>query len=273
MPAPKRTVTKTERLLASAYRERPMELEQSSLSIVTIFRFGDGKELNKTLKSIEMQYRHPDELILVLSNCQRIVPDTRNINACVKIFRDLDRGIYDAMNIGLNCASGTHVYFLNGGDVFTDCHSMSRIMQGISNYPTKALIFQTAQVFAELQFLRPKKNECAKANFSPPHQGFIAPVSHVSELRFQQDKFPIAADSHWMKEVLARSGFVFEQEVICEFALGGVSNNPSLQTVKIRFREAGFARAVKEIVKFVLKRLLGARLYYRLLLSEGFWGK
>jgi len=231
-------------------------------SIITIYRFGDESSLDRTIASIECQTLPPSELILVLSNAVSFNRDI-NLKTCdIKVLINEDNGIYDAMNLGLDLVSCTHVFFLNGGDKFHDERSAQYIMRAVEAAPTHVHIFQTLQTFGDTQFLRPTRKELFSGKFCPPHQGFVAPMAAVGETRFDQSRFPIAADAHWMKAVSLRANNLFHETVVAEFFLGGISNSPSLRTVSIRYHEAGVRRAVKEVVKLILFNILGAKAYY-----------
>lgn len=90
-----------------------------------------GERLWKTVESILGQTCGDYEIIVKdgMSTDGRVekLPDDERI----KIFREKDGGIYDAMNQAIGKVSGEYVYFLNCGDVFYDKDVLRRVKERI----------------------------------------------------------------------------------------------------------------------------------------------
>lgn len=89
------------------------------LSIITVTK-DDPVGLRRTIDSVDRQSFYDYEHIIVDGSHEKShkqkAPSSSLGNR--KVFRGKDRGIYDAMNIGLEVASGEYLLFLNGGDEF-----------------------------------------------------------------------------------------------------------------------------------------------------------
>ena len=97
------------------------------ISVITV-TYNAEKYLEKTIDSVIEQSYSNLEFIIVdgnsTDNTVNILSDYMNVIDVV--IRELDRGLYDAMNKGISKASGDYLVFLNAGDVF---HSLTTIEQ------------------------------------------------------------------------------------------------------------------------------------------------
>lgn len=233
------------------------------LNIITVYRFGNEPDLIRTIDSVNSQsnlinIRH----VLVLSNAttEHIEMVSERSLARNLIIANQDRSLYDAMNIGLTKVRTGFILFLNGGDIFSSKEAGRLISeQSSSCSPT---LFSTLQVYKNDAYLRPGGGDFSR--HFPAHQGFIIPKSLV-ENNFFDLSSPIAADHFWMTNLISRYGCTFKEPVITAFMLGGVSNSPTVETVKSRYFRQGTIRALVEISKFLIKKLLGPKLFYRLI--------
>jgi glycosyltransferase involved in cell wall biosynthesis len=87
------------------------------LSIVTVTK-DDPDGLRRTIDSVDRQSYNDFEHIVIngtkdLDCALQISLFSRDVR---KFIFQRDSGIYDAMNIGLSCATGEYILFLNGGD-------------------------------------------------------------------------------------------------------------------------------------------------------------
>ena len=88
------------------------------VSIVTAV-FNEASTLDATLESLERQIFSGDvELIVVDGFSDDNTPDVlaRHKSVITKVIRRERRGVYDAINAGLHCATGDIVGILHGND-------------------------------------------------------------------------------------------------------------------------------------------------------------
>lgn len=93
-------------------------------TLITV-TFNAQDTLERTLKSVEQQdYQHIEHIIvdgISSDNTLRYIREyvERNHHRCghtIRILREPDNGLYDAMNKGINMATGAYLAFLNAGD-------------------------------------------------------------------------------------------------------------------------------------------------------------
>lgn len=115
----------------------------TKLSIITI-NLNNREGLQKTMASVLCQTFTDYEYIIIDGG------STDGSVDLIKKFADKitywvsepDKGIYDAMNKGLDAASGEWINFMNAGDVFYDSKVLKNfIEQGVSNFPEKIFFY------------------------------------------------------------------------------------------------------------------------------------
>jgi len=95
-----------------------MGTKKKLLSIITVVK-NDAINIEKTIKSIISQKNQDVEYLLIdgKSSDGTLQRAQRFHNKIDKIISSKDRGIYDAMNIGIKNSSGKYIGFCNSGDV------------------------------------------------------------------------------------------------------------------------------------------------------------
>jgi glycosyltransferase involved in cell wall biosynthesis len=102
------------------------------ITVITVVRNGTGM-LEKTIRSVIVQRYTPVEYLVI---------DGASTDGSTDIIRkyeskiagwlsEEDTGLYNAMNKGIRMAAGEWICFLNCGDVFTDCESIGKVVEGI----------------------------------------------------------------------------------------------------------------------------------------------
>ena len=153
-------------------------------------------------------------------------------------------GIYEAMNTGLNLATGNYVYFLNAGDRLRDTSVLSSVVQVLKEQTPEWLYGQVAFLDKEgrevippaFDFRREKRALFARGRF-PPHQGTVARRSLLQSIGGFDTKYRVSADY----VAALRLSLVAEPleltQVIAEFTAGGVSTQHWEQSLR-EFHEA-----------------------------------
>lgn len=104
-----------------------------TFSIIVVCR-NAGEKLNKTIESIKRQTVDDYEIIVqdgfsTDGSVERLAVE--NAGGNMKIYREKDEGIYDAMNRAVAHASGGYLFFLNCGDYFQDETVLAQVKREI----------------------------------------------------------------------------------------------------------------------------------------------
>ncbi|HEY8964262.1 MAG TPA: hypothetical protein VIN59_07360 [Alphaproteobacteria bacterium] len=165
-------------------------------SIITVTKDNpDG--LERTRSSLKMQ---------TCNDYEWIVQDGRT---------NPDTGIYDAMNKGLDRASGDYVMFMNAGDVFAS----SNILAAITALAGADFIYGDA---VENGQLKPARHNIARGMITH-HQAMIYRRKAVPDLRYDTS-YHIAADYKYTVQFLAQAqNWQYIASPLCIFETGGIS--------------------------------------------------
>lgn len=141
-------------------------------SVVTI-TYNAGNVLRRTADSVLAQkYRHIEHLIVDGASTDNTLDvardyarrsDSSQRGHKVIISSEPDKGIYDAMNKGLQRATGDYIVFLNAGDFFPDGDTIETVIRGgrLEQTPSggwPAVIYgDTDIVDNEGRYLRPRR--------------------------------------------------------------------------------------------------------------------
>lgn len=102
------------------------------LSVITVC-FNAEKEIKATIESVINQTFNNFEYIIIdgassdqtLGIVKEYIPIFKNKGITLTVISEPDKGIYDAMNKGISIANGTWINFMNAGDIFYSCTSLS----------------------------------------------------------------------------------------------------------------------------------------------------
>jgi len=119
------------------------------ITVVTVVRNGE-RYLERTILSVLDQANNSIELIIIDGNSSDGTLDIikRYDNKIAYWSSEPDQGIYDAMNKGVDHATGDWIIFLNAGDAFADAQVLSRLMPEL-NDTVDVLYGRHEEVFSE----------------------------------------------------------------------------------------------------------------------------
>ena len=165
---------------------------------IVIVSAHESHRLLSTLRSIPLDV-HNVEVILVVpksdTGAQAIVSESGYLG--IRIYHDLGRGVYQAMNIGISKALHTHILFLNTGDRLIGLDQLTHCLSEIENDPTLAYIFPIEASWSEdltsslpdlRKFLSGEKGSYVS------HQGVLFLKAFLSQEGRFDERFKIAAD-------------------------------------------------------------------------------
>ena len=180
-----------------------------SFTIITV-TYNAAKTLEGTITSVCSQAYKNIEYIIVdgasSDSTINIAERSKIQNNYLKSFEIIsepDKGLYDAMNKGLQAATGDYVWFLNAGDVFKNEHIVEEIARIAEKnmapdiiYGETDLIDAQGNVFAERRLKTPKKLnwKSFKMGMLVCHQAFIVKRSIAPEYDLH---YRFSADFDW----------------------------------------------------------------------------
>lgn len=202
------------------------------ISIITA-TWNSGATLRDTIESVLGQ-TYPDYEMLVIDggssdNTKEIVDEfIPKFHGRLKWFSGKDKGLYDAMNKGINHATGDVIGILNSDDFYADEHVLESIANGIRDVDT---------VYGDLVFVNPDNtNQVVRQWIGSQHQ----PGS------FMKGWHPAHPTFYARKELFEKhGGFDISFDVSADFEL------------MFRFLEKGHAKSRYVPHTFVKMRLGG----------------
>ena len=140
-----------------------------------------------------------------------------------------DEGLYDAMNKGLSRAKGDFLIFLNAGDCFASVETLSKVEGALNKNPSTNLLYGDAiVVYPNGRKFFEKARAPSYFRYGQPiyHQAFLYRRKAIENIRFQHEKYQIAADYAFSLECIKKNHKVLQISFpVCKFALGGVSSH------------------------------------------------
>jgi len=257
------------------------------ISIITI-NLNDAIGLEHTLKSIENQTYENIELI-VIDGCS-----TDNSSDIMRNFRPIisktiieeDNGLYDAMNKGIEYATGDFALFLNSGDAFSNTNSLEILASKIDS-KNKLYFGRTKNIYKNsIIYYLPGLKITAKNykkwlnQISPNHQSILFPKLFY-KTNFYNQKYKIASDIDFKLKAINQLETVFVDVVVIDFELGGISTVPrtlklthemivegfeinKINNRKLRFKTI-FGAVFNQYFKFLIYKIVGERKYFEFL--------
>lgn len=174
------------------------------LSIITI-TYGDGARLDRALRSVYDQKLAPgDELEHIIVNSNRNIPpalQAASRRSNIKIVNVPPRGVYRAINAGLDAAEGDVVGFLHGSDLYPDNTILSLVsdtfrnsgadfVYGNINYVRGISTVRITGIYNADNF----KPRHLRYGFAPPHPALFVSRKVKDALGKYKEDYRIGAD-------------------------------------------------------------------------------
>ncbi len=161
--------------------------------------------LNNTLQSISAQTFDDYELVLVdggsTDDTLRIITDFKNANSPIKtkLLSEPDKGIYDAMNKGVDMAAGQRLYFMGGDDRFRGPDVLAAIMKALEQEDADLIYGNVEGISSKINYKYDTESKVLSKGIH--HQSAFYKSSLFQQIGKYDLRFPIAADYHFTLKV------------------------------------------------------------------------
>ena len=198
-------------------------------SIITICR-NNLNELIGTYESIKSQSFKDYEWIVIDGNSSDGTKDWLKINHFnQKWISEPDKGIFDAMNKGIQFSEGKYLIFINSGDGFSDNMVLSNIQDVL-----KTKIREPSFIYGDSidmdesgkEFYKKAKDfHFIKKGMITQHQAMLFNKIHFPDLKFEPE-YKLTGDYALACDIIHKSGSENITKVdfpICKFRMGGTN--------------------------------------------------
>jgi glycosyltransferase involved in cell wall biosynthesis len=210
------------------------------LSVVTIV-YNNVKDIERTMLSVLNQTYADIEYIVVdgLSNDGTIDIIKRYEGRITKFISEKDEGIYDAMNKGLDLATGDYVIFMNSGDEFFDNDTVAAVFASADDadiyYGETEMIDDSGQSLGQRRHKAPKQFTWRGFNLgmSISHQAIYIKRSLIEPY---DRKYQLSADIDWIIRAAKKAKKIVNvNRYVATYLVGGMSKTKHRQSLAERF--------------------------------------
>ena len=212
-----------------------------------------SKYIDRTLESVRGQsYPHIEHFIIdgvskddTVKKAQTYAYDS---HYPVIVKSEPDKGLYDAMNKGIQLAKGNYIIFLNAGDVFYEEDTLTNIAEQLKDKPLPGVIYGDTDIVDE------EGNFIRKRRLTPPeklswksfkqgmlvcHQSFYARTDIAKQVPYNLI-YKYSADVDWciriMKEAEKQGLELWNtHKTLCSYLEGGMTEKSHRASLKERF--------------------------------------
>ena len=220
-------------MLQKSASSRKWERLSPTISVVTIAK-NHAVGLIHTLESLLSQsFQNWESIIVVgesIDETLSIAEEFEKRDARIKFVRQLDSGIYEAMNLGIYEASTESMYinFMNAGDSFYETETLAKLVM-IANLEKVGLIIGGYKVKDSETLYQQKQGNLADYRFTFSrrngcHQSMIYSIQAVLDVGAYNTKYRLAADHDLTLKILAHAGGKKAEFIVAEMEPGGLSD-------------------------------------------------
>jgi glycosyltransferase involved in cell wall biosynthesis len=204
------------------------------VSVITVCRNSET-DIEKAIQSVLSQtYPNIEYIVIDGASTDRTPELIQGFGDRITQFvSEPDNGIYQAMNKGIQRATGDWLYFLNSDDYLFDETVIQDLVHFCSENPQYDFVYGDHEArfsFGKSSFHQPAPPDRALVEFINLGECFIQPASFFKASLFQQlglfsETYKIAADYEWFTRLLQSSLTLgYYPRVIVSYSHGGASS-------------------------------------------------
>lgn len=209
------------------------------LSVITIV-YNNEKHIERTLLSVIKQTYQPIEYIIIdgKSTDKTLEIIDKYADDISILISEKDKGIYDAMNKGLQLATGDYILFMNSGDEIYDNETVEKIFK----HPAADIYYgETLMIDEQLNELGIRRHrvpekltvDSFKYGMCVSHQAIYIKKELCSSFNLD---YELSSDIDWILEAIKRAKIICNTQIIvAKYLVGGMSKTKHWQSLKERF--------------------------------------
>jgi len=242
-------------------------MDNPKVSIITVVLNSESC-IGKTIDSVTGQtYQHIEYIIIDGKSSDGTMDVVRRKEGIDKVVSEPDDGLYDAMNKGLQLATGEYVWFLNSGDETFDSDTLKNVMENLPDdpdviYGETVIIDKNGEEIGERRLKVPEVLtwKSFKNGMVVCHQSMIVKKEKAPGFSVE---YKLSADIDWAIRATRDAVSIHNSHlVISRFMEGGLSGRNIKKGLQERFNI--MARYYGRIPTFLRHFIFGIRLasYY-----------
>jgi glycosyltransferase involved in cell wall biosynthesis len=210
------------------------------LSIITIV-YNNVQDIERTMLSVINQTYSNIEYIVIdgASNDGTLDVINKYNPRIAKLISEKDKGIYDAMNKGLNIATGDYVLFMNSGDELFAADTVSEIFTTQADadiyYGETEIINSEGESMGQRRHNAPEQFTWRGFNLgmSISHQAIYIKRSLIEPY---DDRYQLSADIDWIIRAAKKAKTIVNTRMyVAKYLFGGMSKKKHKQSLIERF--------------------------------------
>lgn len=210
------------------------------LSVITIV-YNNVRDIERTMLSV-LNQTYPNIEYLVIDGASN--DGTKEViegykDKLSRYVSEPDKGIYDAMNKGLELATGDYVLFMNSGDELYDNETVSAVFAAA---PNADIYYGETEMFNGNWESLGRRRHQAPENFSWKSFKYGMSISHQA-IYIKRDivspydlSYKYSADIDWIIKAAKKAGkIVNTRRYVAKYLVGGISKQKHLDSLNERF--------------------------------------
>ena len=210
------------------------------LTVITVV-YNNARDIERTLLSVLNQTYANIEYIVIDGGSTDGTLDIIRIykDRIAKLISEPDKGIYDAMNKGLNLAAGDYVLFMNSGDELYSPQTVAQVFAAATDadiyYGETEMINDKGESLGQRRHKVPAQFNWRsfKYGMNVSHQAIYIKRSLVEPY---DPQYQLSADIDWIIRAAKKAkSIVNVHQYVAKFLVGGTSKAKHRQSLQERF--------------------------------------
>ncbi|WP_075171477.1 glycosyltransferase [Neptunomonas phycophila] len=183
---------------------------------------------------------------------------------CFLYFSESDKGLYDAMNKGLDLVDGDYIIFINAGDLIHES-----LLKDLQDYNSFDILLGASERFSSdkkyIKYVRPLKK--LNSRMICEHQAFVVRSAIAKKIRYDL-RYSLSADYDFLCRCIKSTDSIYSSKrIYCSFEYGGVSKKKRMEAlledflIRIRVFNMPYKNAfylyLKHLSWEVVKKIMG----------------